>query len=67
MNGAIFFSSQYGSTAQYVAWIGEAADLPVFDVKDGIGDPSDYQYFKREAEKMGSKCVILGEGESIEI
>jgi len=34
MNGAIFFSGQYGSTAQYAAWIGEATGLPVFDVND---------------------------------
>lgn len=32
MNGAIFFASKYGSTAQYAEWIAEATDLPMFDV-----------------------------------
>ncbi len=30
-------------------------------------NPADDQYFKRETEKLGSKCVILGDGESVEI
>lgn len=34
MEGAIFFSSKYGSTEQYANWIGEATGLCVFDVKD---------------------------------
>ena len=29
MNGAIFFSGKYGSTAQYASWIGEAIGMPV--------------------------------------
>ena len=45
MKGAIFFSSKYGSTAQYARWIGEAAGLPVFDVKDADADPSKYDFF----------------------
>lgn len=44
MNGAIFFSSKYGSTAQYANWIGEATGLPVFDVKDNNADPSKYDF-----------------------
>lgn len=44
MNGAIFFSSKYGSTAQYANWIGEATGLPVFDIKDSNADPSKYEY-----------------------
>jgi len=31
MNGAIFFVSKYGSTAQYSKWIAEATGLPVFN------------------------------------
>ena len=34
MKGAIFFSSRYGSTAQYAQWIAEAASLPVFDLDE---------------------------------
>ena len=44
MNGAIFFSGQYGSTAQYANWIGEATGLPVFDVNDASADPSKYEF-----------------------
>ena len=44
MNGAIFFSSKYGSTAQYANWIGEATGLSVFDVKDENADPTKYDF-----------------------
>lgn len=44
MNGAIFFSGKYGSTAQYANWIGEATGLAVFDIKDPNADPSKYDY-----------------------
>lgn len=44
MNGAIFFLSKYGSTEQYANWIGEEADLPVFNVKDANTDPSQYDF-----------------------
>ena len=44
MKGAIFFSSKYGSTAQYANWIGEATDLPVFNSKDSNVDPSEYDF-----------------------
>ncbi len=44
MNGAIFFSSKYGSTAQYANWIGEATGLPVFNAKKTSADPSEYDF-----------------------
>lgn len=44
MNGAIFFSTKYGSTAQYANWIGEATGLPVFNVKDADADLSKYDF-----------------------
>ena len=44
MNGAIFFSSKYGSTEQYAHWIGEATGLPVFNVKDDTADPGKYDF-----------------------
>ena len=44
MKGAIFFSSKYGSTAQYANWISEATGLPVFDVRESNADPSQYDF-----------------------
>ena len=44
MNGAIFFSSRYGSTEQYANWIGEATGLPVFHVDDANADPTKYDF-----------------------
>jgi menaquinone-dependent protoporphyrinogen IX oxidase len=44
MTGAIFYSSKYGSTAQYATWIGEATGLPVFNVKDVNTDPAKYDF-----------------------
>jgi menaquinone-dependent protoporphyrinogen IX oxidase len=44
LNGAIFFSSKYGSTAEYANWIGEATGLPVFNVKDKNTDLEDYDF-----------------------
>lgn len=54
MNGAIFFSGQYGSTAQYANWIGEATGLPVFDVKDRNADPSKYDFLV-----LGSSVIVF--------
>jgi menaquinone-dependent protoporphyrinogen IX oxidase len=53
MQGAIFFSGQYGSTAQYSEWISEATGLPVFDVKDARADPSSYDFLV-----LGSSVII---------
>lgn len=53
MNGAIFFSGKYGSTAQYAGWIGEATGLPVFDVRDANADPSKYDFLI-----LGSSVII---------
>jgi menaquinone-dependent protoporphyrinogen IX oxidase len=53
MNGAIVFSAQYGSTAQYADWIGEATGLPVFDVNDANADPSKYDFLI-----LGSSVII---------
>jgi menaquinone-dependent protoporphyrinogen IX oxidase len=44
MDGAIFFSSKYGSTAQYANWIGQATGLPVYDVKYNNTDLSEYDF-----------------------
>jgi len=52
MNGAIFFSTKYGSTAQYANWIGEATGLPVFNVKD-----SDVDFLKYDFLILGSPVI----------
>lgn len=44
MKGAIFFSTRYGSTAQYAQWIGEATGLPIVDVGKAGADPSVYDF-----------------------
>ena len=44
MNGAIFFSSKYGSTAQYANWIGQATGLPVYDIIYNNVDLSEYDF-----------------------
>ena len=44
MNGAIFFSSKYGSTAQYANWIGQETGLPVYDVIYNNADLSKYDF-----------------------
>ena len=44
MKGAIFFSTKYGSTAQYANWIGEATGLPAFNVKEADIDLSTYDF-----------------------
>ena len=44
MNGAIFFSGEYGSTEQYANWIGEATGFPVFNIEDANADPTMYDF-----------------------
>ncbi len=53
MNGAIFYSGRYGSTAQYTQWIAEATGLPVFSVDDPVADPSRYDFLV-----LGSSIVF---------
>jgi menaquinone-dependent protoporphyrinogen IX oxidase len=44
MKGAIFYSTKYGSTAEYAKWISEATGFPLFNVKDTKADPSKYDF-----------------------
>tara|TARA_R110000824_G_scaffold24090_7_gene85418 strand:+ start:8758 stop:9291 length:534 start_codon:yes stop_codon:yes gene_type:complete len=44
MNGAIFYATRYGSTAEYAEWIADATGIPAFDVKKTDADPSDYDF-----------------------
>ena len=44
MKGAIFFSTKYGSTAEYANWIGEATCLAVFNTKDKNANPSEFDF-----------------------
>lgn len=53
MKGAIFFSGQYGSTAQYAQWINEATDLPVYDIHQPHPDPSSFDFLV-----LGSSIII---------
>ncbi|MCA8987943.1 MAG: hypothetical protein KDA78_09900 [Planctomycetaceae bacterium] len=54
MRGAIFYSSSYGSTAQYANWISEATGLPVFDAYASAGDPSEYDFLV-----LGSSVILM--------
>ena len=54
MNGAIFYASKYGSTAQYAAWIGEATGIPVFNV-EGAPPPDAYDFVV-----LGSPVIYYG-------
>lgn len=67
MNGAIFYSSKYGSTEEYANWIGEATNLPVFNIKDGKANPAMYDflvlgspiiYFKLSIRKWVKKHLV---------
>lgn len=58
MNGAIFFSSRYGSTAQYAKWIGDATALPVFDVNDANADPTQYDFLVLGSPVIYHKLLI---------
>lgn len=53
MNGAIFYSGQYGSTAQYALWISEATGLPLFDLSNETPDPSKFDFLV-----LGSSIII---------
>ena len=44
MEGAIFFSSRYGSTAQYAQWIAEATSLPIFDLDETDATPAEFDF-----------------------
>lgn len=54
MNGAIFYTSKYGSTAEYAGWIGEATGLPVFDI-DNAPPPESFDFVV-----LGSPVIYYG-------
>ena len=58
MQGAIFYTSKYGSTAQYAEWIGEATGLPVFSVDDPRADPAEYDFLVLGSPVMHYKLSI---------
>jgi len=58
MKGAIFYATQYGSTAQYAEWIGAATGLPVFDVKDADADPANYEFLVLGSAVIYYKPII---------
>lgn len=53
MNSAIFFSGQFGSTAQYAQWMGEATSLPVYDINQPHPNPSEFKFLI-----LGSSVII---------
>lgn len=58
MNGAIFYTSKYGSTAQYAEWISEATGLPAFAVDDPRADPARYDFLVLGSPIMHYKLSI---------
>ena len=58
MNGAIFFATSYGSTAQYAGWISDATGLPVFDVDNTDADPADYDFLVLGSAVIYYKLII---------
>lgn len=58
MRGAIFFSTKYGSTAEYARWIGDATGLPTFSVTDPSGDPADYDFLVLGSSVMHYRLSI---------
>ena len=53
LKGAIFFSGQYGSTAQYAQWIAEATGLPVYDTRTVHVAPGQFDFLV-----LGSSVII---------
>jgi len=66
MNGAIFFATKYGSTAQYAEWIAEATGLPAFEMEGDKGDPADFDflvigapvYYNKILNRQWVKCHL---------
>tara|TARA_R110000824_G_scaffold48565_8_gene137103 strand:+ start:614 stop:1141 length:528 start_codon:yes stop_codon:yes gene_type:complete len=58
MNGAIFYATRYGSTAQYADWISAATGIPAFDVSNADADPSDYDFVVIGAPVIYHKLAI---------
>ena len=44
MNGAIFYSSRYGSTAQYAKWISERTTVPIYNMKNNKTNPASFDF-----------------------
>ena len=60
MNGAIFYSGRYGSTAQYSQWISEATGLPALSVDDAGADPSRYDFLVLGSSIVFYRATIRG-------
>ncbi len=44
MDGAIFYATRYGSTAQYADWIAGATGLPAFNIDATEESPAEYDF-----------------------
>lgn len=53
MKAAIFYTGKYGSTKQYAEWLGEATDLPVYDLNREVPDPAVY-----DTLILGSSIIV---------
>lgn len=58
MEGAIYFSSNYGSTKQYANWISEVTGLPVYDVKKDATNPLEYDFLILGSPVIYHKLII---------
>ncbi|MGB5725129.1 MAG: flavodoxin domain-containing protein [Parasphingorhabdus sp.] len=58
MDGAIFYATRYGSTAQYAEWISEATGISSFDVNRADADPSHYDFVVIGAPVIYHKLAI---------
>lgn len=58
MDGAVLYATKYGSTAEYANWIGQATELPVFDVwKDDV-DPNEFDFLDLATPVIYYKLLI---------
>ena len=58
MDGAIFYATRYGSTAQYAKWISDATGLPMLDVKEVNSDVSKYDFLVLGCPVIYHKLMI---------
>ena len=59
MDGAVFFTTKHGSTADYAEWIGEATGLSVFDVGKQDVDPEAFDFLILDYNLPGSNGLAL--------
>ena len=58
MKGAVLYETKYGSTAEYANWIGEAAKLPVWNVRLENVDPDKFDFLILASPVIYYKLLI---------